>query len=300
MNEKNKIAFLGGDARQYIAARELTRCGYECCIWGCREQGIDGVPDAESIYEAMRNAVAIVLPLPTSPDGVCLNCQPDESGEVPRLDNILDCILKNEKPAVIGGKLPLSFVAAANKKGMLCFDYFESEVFQIKNAYITAEAALSIAMENTNKTVRDSRFAVTGYGRISKQLVSLLRALGARVTVLARKESALALAELEGCGTASLSGDHGEALRELESGYDVIFNTVPSLIFGREFFERVDSDTLIVELASAPGGIDIQEARSSGKRVLWALALPGKYAPGSAGAIISECVYKYLGEVRGE
>jgi dipicolinate synthase subunit A len=244
----------------------------------------------------LHGACAVVLPLPASLDGITLNCIPEGREGRVRLETILKSLTDRDGACVIGGKLPLGFVAEARERNIPCFDYFESEAFQIKNAYITAEAALSIAMDNIPKTVRGSRFALTGYGRISKQLVELLRGFGAEVTVLARKERDIASAELSGCKTINIGGDIHEAIKPLLHGYDVIFNTVPSLIFERDFLERVDNRTLIIELASAPGGIDREAAGRGGVRCIWATSLPGKYAPETAGQIIADTAREILFE----
>lgn len=292
MNENNKIAFLGGDKRQYTAALKISERGWESCIWGQESGRSDAVRHADSMKDALSGACAVVLPLPASLDGITLNSVPSESEGRVRLERMLEEL--PERTVLIGGKLPVGFCEKARDRNILCFDYFESEDFQMKNAYITAEAALSIAMNNIAKTVRGSRFAITGYGRISKQLVRLIRALGGEVTLLARKDRDLALAELDGCSTVSLAGARESAADTLLSGYDVIFNTVPSPIFERDFLERVDKDLLMIELASAPGGIEVSAARDLGSRVLWASALPGKYAPQSAGELIAECVERIL------
>ena len=113
-------------------------------------------------------------------------------------------------------------------------------------------------------------------------------ALGGRVTIAARKDSDIAWARLEGCNTVRL-GEIG-AIEKLCYGYDVIFNTVPSWLFDENFLRKVDKQTLIIELASAPGGIDISEAKKQKSKVLWAASLPGKYAPESEGEMISECI----------
>ena len=88
-----------------------------------------------------------------------------------------------------------------------------------------------------------------------------------------------------------------KALTTLENGYDVIYNTVPSPLFDRGFLERVCKKTLIIELASGSGGIDLSAAKELCSNVLWASSLPGKYAPESAGKLIGNCVDKILGEV---
>ena len=65
----------------------------------------------------------------------------------------------------------------------------------------------------------------------------------------------------------------------------------------REFLSKVDRNTMLVELASVPGGFDVCAARELGANISWALSLPGKYAPESAGTIIAESVLEILKEV---
>ena len=55
----------------------------------------------------------------------------------------------------------------------------------------------------------------------------------------------------------------------------------------------------MVDLASAPGGVDGQAARALGVPVIQALGLPGKTAPATAAAAVRGAVYHIL-EERGE
>ena len=297
MNKQTKIAFLGGDGRQHTAAVKLIGGVWDIYEWGqdiAQEQ--EGIFLCDNIYEAISDATAVILPLPSSVDGITLNTPSVYVQNKIELASLADAVPSN--CIIIGGKLVPSFCQKVMTRGIKCFDYFDSEDFQIKNAYTTAEAALSIAMDKLSKNIRDSKFAITGYGRIAKQLSKLLTAFGADVTVCARKSSDLTWAQLEGCNTQRL--EEGVLPENLLCGYDVIFNTVPRRIFGEEFLERVDRKTLMIELASSPGGIDVSSARRLRSNVLWAASLPGKYAPESAGALIAECVIALLeGEVRG-
>ena len=85
--------------------------------------------------------------------------------------------------------------------------------------------------------------------------------------------------------------------RELiHQGYDVIYNTVPHWLFGRDFLACADPKTFLIDLASVPGGVDIRAAKELGSNVLWATSLPGKYAPRSAGTLIGSCVDRILRE----
>ena len=155
MNENNKIAFLGGDKRQSITAEKMSERGWDCCIWGQESGKREVVRHSDSLEEAVRGARAVVLPLPASLDGVTLNYAPSESEGRARLESGIKAL--PDGALLIGGKLPTAFVESAKKRNITCFDYFESEAFQIENAYITAEAAVAIAMNNIGKTVRDSK-----------------------------------------------------------------------------------------------------------------------------------------------
>ncbi len=298
---KNKIAVLGGDLRQYTAALALCQKGWAVNLWGFneKEEKETELRFCESYKEALDGVIGVVFPLPTSTDGVFLNCPFSTSYEKPRLSDIFPCI--DECDIIIGGKIPTEFIKTAESKGFKVRDYFESEEFQIQNSYITAEAALSIAMNSLDKNICGSKIAVTGYGRIAKHLVKLLRGLGADVTVAARKSSDLAWGYCSGCSVLRL-GDSSELknnIYKLAHGYDIIYNTVPHWLFDRSFLENSDKKTFIIDLASVPGGVDIRAAKELGSNVLWAASLPGKYAPLSAGNLIASCVDDILhGEVR--
>lgn len=296
MKRKIKLALMGGDLRQLVVARELAKI-YEVGIWGAwGTQAVEGVTVYTAPEQAIEGADAVILPLPSSTDGVTLNCPGDLSCNRIKLAKIVG--LMREGMLLIGGKLPEALINTAQSKNIKCFDYFDSEMLQVKNAYITAEAALSIAMNSLGKSVADSRFVITGYGRIASQLAALLRKLGASVTVAARKESDRAYAECIGCDSLPIraASERGKWYDAITRDYDVLFNTVPNWLFDRDFLEALDKKTFIIDLASAPGGVDVCAAKELSANVLWATSLPGKYAPDSAGKIISDCVRNILEE----
>ena len=76
--------------------------------------------------------------------------------------------------------------------------------------------------------------------------------------------------------------------------YDVIFNTVPARLFDKEIIDELPPDVLLIDLASVPGGVDFAAAKDRGIKAIWALSLPGKYAPESAGKIIGETLLEYF------
>lgn len=291
MKSKQEIAMLGGDLRQYAAALRLGRNGWTVRLWGLdrSDDPAEGIALSRSCEEAVSGASAVVLPLPASTDGIFLHCPLDASERQLRLSELLE--MMSAGGTIVGGRIPEPFCRAAEGRGICVRDYFESEEFQIENAYTTAEAAISIAMNSLNKNLCGANVAITGYGRIAKHLVRLLSALGARVTVCARKERDLSWARSLGCSTVKLDS---QSVMRLTCGYDVIYNTVPHWLFERSFLEKVEKQTFLIDLASVPGGVDICAAKELGSNVLWATSLPGKYAPMSAGELIADCVDRIL------
>ena len=300
MKKQSKIAVLGGDMRQLAVANGLCDAEFEVYTSGlCSsvKQNVN-IKNCDRWEDAIEGARAVVLPLPVSMDDVTLNCPALAGGDRIPLDRIIECADKGV--LVLGGRIPKRMLDAAQRKGTTIYDYFLSESLQIKNAYLTAEAAVSIAMNSLNKRLGEAKFAITGSGRISRFLAHILRRLGASVTVAARNAEALAYFALDGCDTLLIQGDDENGERwytPLQHGYDIIFNTVPAWLFDREFLEGANRELLIIELASSPGGVDVCAARELCANVMWAPSLPGKYAPESAGRIICESVLEVLGGV---
>ena len=54
----------------------------------------------------------------------------------------------------------------------------------------------------------------------------------------------------------------------------MIFNTVPVLLLSETVLKALPPETLVIDLASRPGGTDFDAAKRLGIRVVWALALP--------------------------
>ncbi len=286
------LAVLGGDTRQLSLAERLCEKKIGVRVFGlpCERMGAD-IARFEDWREAIDGAAAVILPLPASPDGRCLHMPLVSDREAPLLADIFDAA---QSLSIAGGKFSPGVKALAEKKGVILFDFFENEEFQQKNALPTAEGAVSILMRELPRTVSGLSVAVTGFGRVSKALVRLLLGMGARVTVGARKEQDLIAARALGCKTVRLTGT--DAVVRLSLGQAAILNTVPHWLFTDEVFAEMREKPLMIDLASAPGGIDAGAAAARGIHVIWALSLPGKYAPETAGEIIADTVLSHLRE----
>ena len=70
-------------------------------------------------------------------------------------------------------------------------------------------------------------------------------------------------------------------------------------IYGPYLDAELREDGVVLELASPPGGVDLDAAGRLGRQVISAAGLPGKVAPITAAAAIRDSVYHIL-EERGE
>ena len=68
------------------------------------------------------------------------------------------------------------------------------------------------------------------------------------------------------------------------SSFDAVINTAPAQVLGE--LSALRDGCILLELASAPGGLDPQAAQDGGMRYISAPGLPGKYAPVSAARLI--------------
>lgn len=281
---KKNFCIPGGDLRQLQVARSLSEKGYGVSLFGFSDYTSDfhHVRLCDTPEEAFENADYVILPLPCSADGVFLNA-PYCKEKVP-LRELYSYITPSM--TVFAGKFTSP---ALEERGVPVVDYFLREELQVLNAVPTAEGALQVAMQECPFTIHSSKCLVVGYGRIGKVLAGMLKHLNANVSVAARKPSDLAWIRTVGC-TPIETRRIGEEI----AGFDIVFNTVPAMVIGKEEFRKARKDTLFIDLASKPGGIDFEEAKLCGINAVWLLSLPGKVAPLTAGRMIAETILNII------
>lgn len=234
----------------------------------------------------------IIFPLPISKDGKNLNHMTDQKIELYEIIEKISPDLnknKNKSKIVFGGGINTEVEKLFESKQIKIIDYLKREELSVLNAMITAEGALEIAMRRLPISIYDSNCLITGFGRVSKALVKILNALGAKVTVVARKQGDLTWAKVYGCQSCNIKN-----LAEISKEQDVIFNTVPSQVIDSHVLKQTKKDCLIIDLASSPGGVDFEKANELGISAELALALPGKVAPKTSGLIIKETIDNIL------
>ncbi len=279
------FVFIGGDKRQLYAAKATQSEGYKVYICGFDKLNEDWGIEKCSIKNATELGDCFVLPMPLTKDGVSLNAPfSNESMLIKEMAasfaaRRVFCSMKNKLTAM-----------EPQWAGADIYDYSVREEFAIANAVPSAEGAIEVAMREYPGTVHGSRCLVAGFGRIGKVLAKMLNGLGAEVVVAARKRADLALIFALGYKSMEMS----ELIACPKP--DLVFNTAPALIFGAKILAKVCRDAVVIDLASAPGGVDFDAAKRLGVRTIHALSLPGKVAPKSSGEIIKTTIFNMLEE----
>jgi len=181
--------------------------------------------------------------------------------------------LRNDQIVVYGGNIKKEF---RDRPNVVC--YSKSEEFQMKNAYLTAEAVLSILIDELEMSLTDANIAVTGFGRIGKCLSSMLSTLGSAPKTFS-------------CKGGNLVSSY-EDFEKYAKSFDCVVNTAPALVLDEKKLAALKKDCLLIEVASKPYGIDFSSAEKFGLRYIIAGSLPGKKSPQSAAKIILEEIEK--------
>ncbi|MFA7636435.1 MAG: dipicolinate synthase subunit DpsA [Monoglobales bacterium] len=282
---RRRITVIGGDKRQISVAEYFSKDGYDVSVYGFDSSLIN---TADSLTEALKDSSTVLLGI--SPCDENMNISTPCWRDVLSAHTLISHLSSDH--IIIGGKLSAPFVHICEEKGIRCIDYINREEFAVLNAVPTAEGALAIAMDELDRTIHGTKCLITGFGRIGKILAHILHSLGADLVCSARNHGDLAW--IESLGYKSV---HTGDLSNIAHESTVIFNTVPVLIFDRDLLRNVRPGTLIIDLASKPGGVDLESAAQLGIKVIWALSIPGKAAPATAGKIIKDTVANILNEI---
>lgn len=163
----------------------------------------------------------------------------------------------------------------------------------IYNSIPTVEGALMMAIQNTNITLHGSNIIVLGLGRVGMTLARTLQALGAVVRVGVKRPEQYARAS-----EMNLTPFYSQDISPHVSDVDIVFNTVPSPIVSAKVIKQMPIHTVIIDLASKPGGTDFRYAEKRGVKALLAPSLPGLVAPKTAGKILavtlSQLIHKQM------
>ncbi|MBE5800186.1 MAG: hypothetical protein E7321_09610 [Clostridiales bacterium] len=264
------IAF-GGDARMLGALDAAKKAGWETTY-------ICGEAD---MTQDIAVADAVLLPWPHSfQDDLLCGTQLSRTRV---LESLPTCTLLLHGGGVQAQELTMAEHA---------MNPAQDEVFLRANARLTAEGAIHRAMERPGRALLGDTVLITGFGRIAQELAVRLVAMGSFVIVCARNEQQMRRAHEIGAHPVPL-GQAASACRQA----DVIMNTVPAHVLGKNELDKIRQDALVVELASPPYGMNVELARHMGLSVLIEGGLPGRYAPMNAGAALFDVIERKWAQI---
>lgn len=158
--------------------------------------------------------------------------------------------------------------------------YLQEEEYIWRNAALTAEAMLAHLYKG-NRAVQHKRILITGFGRVAKMLANLLTRLHVHVIIAVRSDVQRAEALAYGYEAHILD-------TSLQVEADMCMNTIPAPWLDATYkFGAMP----IYDLASAPGclgGITVADYELLE-------ALPGKYFPHEAAALLYETILQVDG-----
>ncbi len=281
-----KFAVIGGDKRQLFLIASLLSDGYSVLAGGFDSLSGSGDISFVSVEQAIAHSDIIILPLPAVCADGSLNA-PFDSEKIIFSEDVQTMLRSKLVFAGMSDRLVRSYPQLSGAK---FYDYSLKEEFAVLNSVPTAEGALALAMQKSERTIWGSKIMIIGYGRIGKSLSRLASSMGAAVTVCARGSGDRAAAQTLGYEVLDTS-----SLHELRD-FDFIFNTVPAMLLDKKLLSCTDQSSIVLDLASLPGGVDFEAAKRLGIDAFRALALPGKYAPKTAAEIIKSVVLDILRE----
>jgi dipicolinate synthase subunit A len=286
------VAVIGGDARQLEVIRKLTELDAKLFLVGFDQldHGFTGAIKVKIDEIQFEEIDVIILPIPgTNPEGIIETVFSNEEVK------LTDALLTSTPPHCViysGITNPYldKIVESTNRKLVLLF---ERDDVAIYNSIPTVEGTIMMAIQHTDTTIHGSSIAVLGLGRVGMSVARTFAALGAQVKVGARKTADLARITEMGLTPFTLENIH-EEIREV----DICINTIPHLIITSKVIANMPAHTLIIDLASKPGGTDFRYAEKRGIKALLAPGLPGIVAPKTAGQIIANVLAQLLTELK--
>lgn len=279
MSLQSKIAIFGGDMRQVYIAETLIKQGYSVCTYHLEKPVQDGgYTELHSFEDVFKECQILICPIPMTKNTL----------PIKDLAVVFDKQLK-EDHVLIGGAIPNGIAKILEEKKIAYYDLMKNEKVAVLNAVATAEGSIAAAIQSSVINLHGSNCLVLGYGRCAKVLAGKLKGLNAVVTVASRTEEALAYANAAGLGTINLSD-----LKKSLPSFAFIFNTIPSLILDKTYLSLVSPDVVIIDIASAPGGIDYEYAEERGLNAKLCPGLPGKTAPKISADILEDEIHKII------
>lgn len=300
MSQLFDIGIFGGDLRQVYMVASFLAKGYRVATYSLSEevngyvdwQANNGIADknyghAHTLSELFDNCRVLIGPVPMSRDQISITSKNNPTD----LTIAHVAYLLQDRHILIGGAIPAPLTELCSSKHIPYYDLMKDEKITILNAIATAEGTIMEAIRESDRNLHGSCCLVLGYGRCAKVLAQKLKALDAFVTVAARNRDALAYA-----AAAGLNAIYIYDMRSILPSFQFIFNTIPSFILDKDSLSLINPHAVIIDISSAPGGVDFSYAADLKLNAKLCLGLPGKVAPRTSSDILVTEIITFLKE----
>lgn len=279
---------MGGDLRLVKLAQILEKENNQIYILGLEKakelENSSNMRICRNLEQVLENAEIVISSIPFTRDGITIN-MPLSDNKI-KINEFMN-LMKDK--TLIAGTIPNNIYE--KYKGVEIIDIMKNEKLAILNTIATAEGAIKEIIENTQVNVHGSKIMILGFGRVGKTLAKKLDGLSAKITVVSKEEEELAWAEVYGYTNVQLN-----KIEDVIKDYDVIVNTIPHIILQGDILQKINKDTLLLDLASGEGGINKEEAQENKINLIKALGIPGKISPITTAKILKETIYEILEE----
>ncbi|MED3624212.1 dipicolinic acid synthetase subunit A [Neobacillus thermocopriae] len=285
-----QIAVIGGDARQLEIIRKLTELDARISLIGFEQldHAFTGAVKEKINEVDFSNIDAIILPVA----GTNLEGQIETIFSNEKVVLTEDILLKTPEHCTIYSGISNAYlngiVKAAKRK---LVQLFSRDDVAIYNSIPTVEGTIMMAIQHTDFTIHGSNVTILGLGRCGMSIARAFHGLGAKVKVGARRSEHLARITEMGVTPFHLSNIEKEV-----TDTDILINTIPKLVVSAAVIAKLPAHTLVIDIASKPGGTDFRYAEKRGIKALLAPSLPGIVAPKTAGQILADVLSQLLQE----
>lgn len=269
-----ELMVLGGDLRMAYLAAMARAQGIDAVACGLENAPVKGVRHEKLTDIAFADHIAMMNPFPKGLSS------PYAERPV-AWETALQCADPGTKLILFGTTGMPDWV----KERFTVVDLSDDEVFLIENAHLTAEGAIFASMQKSAAAIHRNQCLVIGFGRIGMALTRMLTGFGARVTVAARRENARARARMFGAIAVDM-----EEMKSILPAQRIIFTTPPERVLEESDLRMIAQDAMLIELASAPYGFDMDCAKRLGLNAWLEAAVPGRYCPESAARVLLSAV----------
>lgn len=284
----NKFAIIGGDLRLVKLAQILQKENNLIYVFGLEKSkelgNYSNIKIKKDLVQTLENTEIIISSIPFSRDKQTIN-MPLSDNKI-KIDELMNLI--KDKTLIAG---TISNDIYEKYKDVKIIDIMKNEKLAILNTIATAEGAIKEIIENTQINIHGSKIMILGFGRIGKTLAKKLDGLSAKVTVVSKEDEELAWAEAYGYINIELN-----KIKNIIKDYDIIVNTIPSIILQGSILKEINKNVLLLDLASGDGGINKKEADENNLNLIKSLGIPGKISPIATAKILKEAIYEIMEE----